>query len=134
MCGINVFVKAEKHLGFQRLKNFLLAQYLIGFEKNYVSNGSTQGTMFQYVSVFLFCCFPVILCFISVAVVFLRLSPSDECLFLKQYFQSPLQFQVYAKARGHRTKCIIVILLCTGVAPQCKLKAQVTVKIRRSHF
>ena len=83
MCGLNIFAKAEKHLGFQRLKNFLLTHYLIDFEKNYVSNGSTRGTIFQYVSVFLVCCYSMILCFISVVIVFLRLLTSDECLFLK---------------------------------------------------
>ena len=83
--GINLFAKGEKHLGFQRLKYFFLARYLIDFKKNYVSNGTTQGTAFQYVSVFLFCCSPVTLhfLFVVVVVVVVQLLTFDERFFLK---------------------------------------------------
>ena len=67
MNGINLFAKAEKHLGFQRLKYFFSTRYLIDFKKNYASNASIQGTILQYVlpfsslllpsdTVLLFCC------------------------------------------------------------------------------
>ena len=122
MCGINLFAEAEKHLGFQGIENFPFDALFVDSEENYVINGSTSETMLQYVSLFLVCCFPMILCFISVVVAFLRLLTSDEYLFLKQNCQPPLQFQVNTKARDHMAKYIIVKYLDACVALQRKFK------------